>query len=81
MTECQHVVLCYLTLTLSVLAVYACVYILQLGSLTSDFREEVDHPNGSGKIERRVLQARLLQELRALNVIVKVVKSKSGDKL
>ena len=43
-------------------------------------RELVEHPNGRGKVERRVLQASLIQELRSFNMIVNVYRSRAGNK-
>ena len=43
--------------------------------------EEIDHPNGRGMVQKRVLQSCLLQELRALNLVVKVVRSRAGSHL
>lgn len=43
-------------------------------------RDVIDHPNGRGKVEKRVLQASLLQELRAFKLIVNVVRSRAGNK-
>jgi len=43
-------------------------------------RETVEHPNGRGRVEKRVLQASLLQELRSFNLVVHVVRSRAGNK-
>jgi len=43
-------------------------------------RDLIDHPNGRGKVEKRILQASLLQEMRAFNLVVNVVRSRAGNK-
>eukprot|EP00961_Rhodomonas_salina_P153853 2072293-Rhodomonas_salina.2 len=41
-------------------------------------QDEMIHPNGRGRVQKRILQASLMQEMRALDLIVKVVKSRSN---
>eukprot|EP00292_Cryptomonas_paramecium_P002530 CAMPEP_0113674588 /NCGR_PEP_ID=MMETSP0038_2-20120614/7508_1 /TAXON_ID=2898 /ORGANISM="Cryptomonas paramecium" /LENGTH=1162 /DNA_ID=CAMNT_0000591197 /DNA_START=7 /DNA_END=3492 /DNA_ORIENTATION=+ /assembly_acc=CAM_ASM_000170 len=41
--------------------------------------QDIVHPNGRGAVEKRVLQASLIQELRAMNLIVKLVKNRAGN--
>ena len=43
-------------------------------------RDVVEHPNGRGKVEKRVLQACLIQELRKFNLVVNVYRSRTGNK-
>ena len=43
-------------------------------------RDMIEHPNGRGKVEKRILQASLLQELRSFNLVVNVVRSRAGNK-